>query len=417
MNVPPETFVNASRFDILAKLLYARYRNRDSYTGWVSDLYDAHIMAFNGGWEYPGDSKTKIEQFRPSFDALLDSVRDSDASNRVPVPVGKNGIPLNGSHRIAACTEYGVQLSVEYLSRDGMPYSYLFFKNYKMHVNVGLVPKYTDPMAMEYVRRKGNSRLVVLFPSVVDHHDEIVCNIGVPIVYAKDIHVSHTVLSRLMTQFYRGEKWIGSRKNGYYGACVKAKLCIAGAEKSVCRVLLIDETDSKCIQLKQSIRESHKQLEKHSVHINDTHEETRRLASVLFNSNSMHFVRHSQWNHHHYDVLQQLESYPRSDRRCVDSSAVMALYGIRTAGDVDYVSDLESVDLASFDNHNEHARNFYKQAGYHINDLIYDPNCHFYHDGIRFATLDVVRGMKEQRIKSTNEKKDVRDVDAILASP
>ena len=45
-------------------------------------------------------------------------------------------------------------------------------------------------------------------------------------------------------------------------------------------------------------------------------------------------------------------------------------------------------------------------------DIIFNPNNHFYMNGFKFATLKIVKEMKEKR----RENKDIRDVEMILST-
>ena len=55
--------------------------------------------------------------------------------------------------------------------------------------------------------------------------------------------------------------------------------------------------------------------------------------------------------------------------------------------------------------HNEELK-YYRHSK---EDIIFNPQNHFYYKGVKFASLDVVRAMKKFR----NEEKDVVDVELI----
>ena len=83
------------------------------------------------------------------------------------------------------------------------------------------------------------------------------------------------------------------------------------------------------------------------------------------------------------------------------------MYGLREGNDLDYLhNDGEIIGHNMIHSHNE-----YSHGRYHTNkdDIIYNPSNHFYYDDIKFASLDVVRQLKEKR----GEPKDHVDLELI----
>jgi hypothetical protein len=148
---------------------------------------------------------------------------------------------------------------------------------------------------------------------------------------------------------------------------------------------------------------------KHSIHINDTQEETWRIASSVFNENSIHFL--NQKNNLNTPKFDQLyDDYcllikNRSDCEdfCIDSSAVLSAYGLRDCRDLDF---LHLKNIGNLNNeiecHNDWSH-FYTTVK---NEIIYNPINHFYFHGIKFASLEIIKNMKKRR----NEEKDRKDV-------
>lgn len=409
----PIQLIQCYRFDLMAKLIYAKHRHIVTTTKWYSELYNAHIMVFNGGWEHPGTKKTKIEHFEPEFNKLLDSVSKIN-KNTTAVPIGSNNILVNGAHRIISCYVNNIPVNIFIVQNPGTVYNYLFFRNYKIHVKTGLLPKYTDPMALEYAKNKKNTHLIFLFPSIQEYHNDILSMLFkiTNVVYDKTLRVSSNELKRYMTEFYKDEKWIGNKDNSYKGAVAKYNLVTQNtlSDKMFIKVIMIDTDLSSCNKIKTMIRSKFKQFSKNSVHINDTYNETLRLSQLFFNRNSLHFMRKSIWNSHHYNAMKKMENFPKNnDSICIDSSTIMELYGIRKANDVDYLhysSDIPRMSN-SFHSHNKHTDMYYKTGGISINDIIYDPNYHFYYNGVKFGTLETVKILKKNR----NEiPKDINDL-------
>tara|TARA_B110000971_G_C20025056_1_gene508328 strand:+ start:403 stop:672 length:270 start_codon:yes stop_codon:yes gene_type:complete len=82
----------------------------------------------------------------------------------------------------------------------------------------------------------------------------------------------------------------------------------------------------------------------------------------------------------------------------------MEMFSLRNAKDVDYLSNKNiSINIENIGLHDGKWENYY-----HINkdDIIYNPHNHFYLNGFKFATLNIVKKMKENRA----EEKDIRDI-------
>jgi hypothetical protein len=159
--------------------------------------------------------------------------------------------------------------------------------------------------------------------------------------------------------------------------------------------------------LKQQIRDIYK-IDKSSVHINDTHDETIRIAQFAFNSNSIHFANNA--TPVLYPAFQKiLDDYTKTDKDsehfCVTGSAVMAMYGIRAAKDVDYFNKYQKLNTNNslISSHNNEIRHYTIT----MDDILYNPENHFWFCGTKFAALHIIKALKEKR----NEiPKDVEDI-------
>ena len=409
--IDPLRLVTPERFDILAKHLYARHRALGVESGWAQELYHQHIRAFSNGTCREGDGrKNGIEDYIRSFDETLDSVgaKGFDAQETL-VPIGRNNVVIDGAHRVAACLFH--RRPVTGLFFDFQPNSYggdYFSKR-------GLPENHCDAIALEYCRLKRNTYIVTVFPSAQGRNNEVLAilnGLG-RVVYAKHVTLTRQGSLNLIKQIYVGEKWLGDWSNNFGGAAGKADPCFR--QPGPVRVFVF-ETDSM-----ESVREAKTRIrslfgiENHSVHINDTHEQTIYLGQVLLNENSIHFLnharpRHLQRFHQHLALYAQMlvERRLNPEHFCVDGSSVMAAYGIRDAQDLDFLhfgcDELQTGnrDLSS---HNS-------EVHHHVatrDDIIFNPDNHFYYFGIKFASLDIIRKLKVER----NEGKDQKDVAAI----
>ena len=156
-------------------------------------------------------------------------------------------------------------------------------------------------------------------------------------------------------------------------------------------------------------------LGKHSVHINDHYNETLRLSKCLFNDNSIHFM--NNYNGKEFPIYERLLDKFRSwldnnnldyDNYCITAGSVLTTYGLKECKDIDYLhfGDEQLPGDELIQSHND-----YGVGRYHTNkdEIIFNPNNHFYHFGIKFSSLSVVKKLKEKR----GEEKDFRDIELI----
>ena len=83
------------------------------------------------------------------------------------------------------------------------------------------------------------------------------------------------------------------------------------------------------------------------------------------------------------------------------------MYGLREAKDIDYIEkDNKDIKLKMYGCHKGKWFNYYK-----INkeNILYNPENHFYCNGLKFVSLNVIKKMKTNR----NEKKDIKDLELI----
>ena len=207
---------------------------------------------------------------------------------------------------------------------------------------------------------------------------------------------------------YEGEEWLGGPHNNFQGVMPKVKGCYAASGPTT--VFLV-ETQSPSIlpALKDEIRALFN-VGKHSVHINATHSETVRISQSTLNDNSIHFLNNSQ--NAYFPLFDQLFSaykntilnYSlRSDDFCVSGSSTLTAYGLRQGEDLDYLHTFPEhkfVGHPSISSHNSELHNYCHSR----DDIVYNPANHFYYRGLKFASLNVIKNLKQKRGESKDEK-------------
>lgn len=401
------------RFDLPAKYIYAKLRDLRADSAYGIDLYDKHLLAFNGYKEGDGTGKEGLEMFLAAFNDILDDIhKNGFNSDRSAIPVSHHNNVLDGSHRLAACLYFKKPVTVYKFHFEGWHYAHTFFKQR------GLPENCCDAIAYEYCMLKKNTYLALLFPSAVGHDNEVrtILRRYGSIFYEKEVHLFNNGPLLLMTQIYKNENWLGDLSNNFGGAHLKVQECFR-TDRPIRVFLLETDNPQKLKDAKDEIRAIYK-ISNHSIHINDTHDETIRVAQLLFNENSVHFLNHATFKafpqfQKHYRTLQQFcagKDYSEKEFLCLTGSAVMALYGIRDARDIDYFHFKDALPedpSGGLGSHNKEIHHYTTTR----DDIIFNPENHFYFDGFKFAGLEIIRAMKEKR----GEEKDRVDVDLIQA--
>lgn len=403
--------MNSRRFDIAAKCIFVEHEKRNTGITYHKELYLEHLKVWNNFKEkFP--IKNKPDDFIQSFRKIIKSIDEDGFDDSISEIPTLNDSLINGAHRAAVCIVLGKKpKTIEQLTDAGGQYiaNYKYFKEKINFVNEGLRSSYCDEMALEFCRRKNNLYTISLFPSHEVPIGQLIkaINLSQSVIYEKKIELTENGKLNYIHNLYHKESWIGLKQSGFPGVQEKSRKCFT--KGNIVHLILIEENKfENLLSLKDKLRNICN-VEKHSVHINDTQEETWRIASSGFNDNSIHFMNNRQFcETPNFDALiekfySQIKNRNDYHDFCIDSSATLSAYGLRDCRDLDFLhlSNVSSLGY-QIDCHNDWSHHYRSPK----NEIIYNPNLHFYVHGMKFASLEVVRAMKEHR----NEEKDKRDI-------
>ena len=428
VRMAPQLLLNARRFDLALKYLYASYQRHRIQTDFARRAYLAHIEVFNGFNEGDG-SKTSAADFISNFDNILKSVEaDGFKADISAVPIDRHGAPMDGAHRVAACLAYEKPVTCLALPGEGAVYDYRYFRDRTKFVAGGLDAQYADAAALAYAKLNTHTHIVNLFPAAVGRDadvEAILARYG-RIVYAKNVSIERHAVPLLMRQMYEQEPWLGDWSNNFKGAQNKGGRCFDG--DGPVRVYLIEtDTPEKLRACKEEIRALYQigatRNGQDAVHINDTHAETALLARIYFNANSIAFLNSAKpqafeaFNQQFARYRQVLKtSGLDTDHFCIEGSAIMAACGIRASRDLDYLS----LGDVTPDFGTKLIGNHASELKHHVlgrDQIIFDPANHFYFFGMKIATLDVLRDMKGKRAEKPKDFNDIALIDAFIGKP
>ena len=281
--VPARSLLKPQRFDLFAKLYYISniLTNMEN----AMRVYCDHIKAFNPDGREPGrEDKHGITDFVSAFDRIITHFKEHDFDDEISVvPVDRNGVILDGAHRVAALAYFGKNVTIARF--DGVEakcdFDYSYFKNRGMAWDVA------DMIALEMVKWLEQLLVACLWPSTdVKQKQMIIEMLGSQhqIAYRKDIKCDLQSLAHFVGYIYRGQEWT---QNPDY---VMDKASRIYGKSSLSLVLFTSERSLETVlKEKNGIRQLLGKG-KDSLHIADNHDETLDIATVTLDKN-----RQSQW--------------------------------------------------------------------------------------------------------------------------
>jgi len=380
--INPKDLLTHKRFDIAIKYLYASNLSSDYY----KKVYREHLYIWNGFYENT-PRKRGFEDFDNAFKSIINNVVDE------PVPVNNEGHIVNGAHRLAAALYHQRPINTRNTNDNE---NYPIECDYRFFIKKGLSQAILERAALEYAKLKSNTHIICLFPIAHTRIQEVMNIIS---EYCNIFYHSSNVLNsegqlNLMKEIYLDDGWAneeGIRKKG--NQCFRGKTNIT--------FVLVDAKNLETVkEMKNKIR-SLFNVGNHSVHINDTHEETVRIAKTVFNDNSIYFLNNRK-NVSFPNYKKLIADMKPNDNEVITGSTILSLYGLRDCKDIDliYYKDPPT------DSHNQYLETHYKLT---LDNIVNNPRYHLYYNGFKYVTLDVIKNMKKLR----NEPKDRIDVKLI----
>lgn len=407
-SVDPRDLLSAHRFDLGAKLAYARFYAQGRGSRAQRRIYLNHEEVFNGFVEADGSGKIGPDRFVAEFDDLIDDLEHQGFKESGAIPVGSNAVLIDGAHRVAASVILGIPVATLTDPSPASSYDWEYF------IDNGLSQSDADAMAVELCLAKQDAFLVILYPS----HDvpirelvDIISGEGT-VFYRRAFDMTREGATAIVREVYWDEPWVGSRADPLSGAHSKASMCFSrGSEITI---LAVESDGNAMLRAKEAVRERCG-VSNHSIHTTDTHSEVQRLAPMLLHAGSMQSLdvigtSSTGWFDKLLDELQAISTRAgvERDRIALCGSAVLAALGIRDVRDLDYfiVGDDPIAGIyKEIDCHNSHSAEY----GFEPDELVYDPSNYFWHRGFKFVSPQIVLEMKRRR----NEPKDAEDAESL----
>lgn len=378
----PIDLLTHKRFDVVIKYMYASNLSSNYY----KNAYKEHLRVWNNFHEGT-PNKNGFTDFDNAFKSIIDNVVDE------PVPVNSEGHIANGAHRLASALYHQRPINIRNTNSNE---NYPILADYIHFAKKGLSQTIMKRTALEYAKLKPNTHIICLFPIAHTRIQEVMNIIS---EYCNIFYHSSTKLNSegqlgLMKEIYLDDGWANEE-----GIRRKGNQCFMG-HPNITFVLVDGKNLETVKEMKKKIRALFN-VGNHSVHINDSHAETIRIAKTVFNDNSIHFLNNRK-NISFPKYKKLMANMKPNDNEVITGSTVLSLYGLRDCKDIDLIY----YNNPPVDSHNQYLETHYKLT---LDDIVNNPLYHLYYQGFKYVSLNVIKNMKKLR----NEPKDVVDVSLI----
>lgn len=424
--VEARSLLGGARFDLYAILLYI-----DHYVHAVQDLtfaksvYKERTCAITG-YKFAEDgnpNKQSFEDYITTLNALIDDFHNDifDESKSL-IPVDKDYVLVDGAHRVACAAYFGRKIRI------------LRFPDLNItHMSSSVLSKnllpasVCDTIALEACKWHDNLFMLFLWPkSFCDmgiHSQAIELIYGkTSVVYEKETVLTYQAIRNLMIQIYGHMDWVGTVDNDF--ASTYAKADEVWEQSGKCRILLVQAPSTEYVlETKKQIRDLFN-IGLASMHSTDNMRETLIAANALLNANSVHFLSNAQpckfkKSYKLFETFKtRIEEYSlHKESFIIDSSMILAMFGLRQADDLDYyvIKDASyktefGEGISNIEEHDEHQKAFYNCP---IEDLVYNVSNYFVFNEIKFVSLEKLLEFKNNRFKQHHDAKDAADIKII----
>lgn len=398
------SLLSPQRLDVLSKLDLAEAILLDEARPWASLIYRNTLSAFNPFHDFNENGyKNSLKDYEINFHKLFASLQSKGFDEAVSrIPITHLGI-ADGAHRLAAALTLGLKPSIEKVD-DSRSQDY----GYKKMMLAGIPRAQIEYMVWRYVQLRQSTRALVLtnvgtgiFRLVLDN---LVRNMKIGEIYSSELSLSENGKRRLIELSYGHlEWWKPELIDPMY-----AERHLGTKQRTY--AIYIDSTgDDQFRELKLKLRYLVKKKIgfDRQIHGTDSHFETLLLAESLLNANSRHFMNHSPLGAEQRIGAILASAVKPSDFASnsswlIDGSAVLELYGIRPARDIDFVSTDPSFAPEGFDRHNKE----YVDHAASVPEVLHDPRKHFRFRGVKYLALSEVIAQKVGRL----DGKDKHDI-------
>ncbi len=403
------------RLDIISRYIYVKHQmSRQGPSNIGEDVYWHYLLSVQKSratFFKDGDGrKNSYQDYIQNFNKIIYAMKDGEFDfDREAAPICEQTL-VGNAHRVAAAAYFDAEIPCVTVYGDPKAHQ----SDYNGMIRAGINRHYIDYVIRTYMDLTKRCHFLFLFPEAINKLKE--CEKAIrehaDIVYHKDLLLTDGGVEHVVKLAYDHNDW-------WQEKLTKKFIGARFPEFGALRVYVVELKEGiSCADLKTEVRKLFSAEEPCIIHSSDTISDAEHYAKHLLNENWVFFANHRLPNKDpEFDEklsvykarLREQEVAGRdADSYCVDSGAVLGLFGIRKADDIDYIcsdvfDEMEQDRVTS--NHNKE----YMPLGINIHEIIENSAFHFFHRGVKFMSLDCVAQFKFRRCS----KKDVEDFSAI----
>jgi hypothetical protein len=300
-----------------------------------------------------------------------------------------------------------LEVSTEAVDEEDQIYDYRFMNR------IGLSSNYRQQMAWNLVSRRQDSRVFLLTNLNDEVEKKVVQGIRefAEIVTVERINLTKIGERRLMELAYGHNDWWRPQ---FRESMVSERF--SSGDNTCTAVFTIGSDSSRAQEQKLSIRKllGSEHFDR-QIHGSDNFSDTITLAEVLLNRNGVHFMNTAPIDSESriFDLLGGHKIFEDTAHVqipwCIDGSAVLEMYGIRRARDIDFIAmDVESMPREIRNIGDNHISEFSKYP-IGLEEVILDPRLHFRYKGNKLMSLSTLTFIKSSLL----DIKAVEDINLI----
>lgn len=390
MNNDKLKLIYKNRIDIVIGIEYVDFYENKYQTDFFIDLHINHKLAFNGLKDKRCVGKKKHLK---RFNKIIKSIKDKQ-TNLIEIHVHNYNDEYwvtNGFHRTSTLSYYNLPKNLRITCDEKPPSQGWYPTNIFFFKNRGYKLKYCNYTMLNFLKYyQKDFDCIIHFQNSTDLSIEILNILKEHEIYNIDISIEdfkNNFKNNFIELLYHNEKWC---RNG--GSQDKALPCFYDGNSL--KLYFIEKQDSNTLNLLHSYL-----TDNNNIHIPYNQKECNRLLDLL-NYNTLLFmdkisslyVTFPNFN----KLFMQLTTFCEKNnidtkKICITSSSVLSVYGIKDCCNMDLFIDKRYIEIfkcTNFNNHNQFTVD--KHYSKHFEDIIYNPDNHFYYQGIKFCDLSIV---------------------------
>lgn len=395
----PQEVFSVKRLDVASRTPLVRSIVEEWSPIWALELYrEVNEKLHVNNWNEP--PKANSLDYIVSFIELIDSIRSNGfdfQGGAIPV---RDGIPVNGAHRLAASLVIGNDISTVETDSPAEIQDISFLSG------IGIADSYLDAMVTEFVDVNPYIRAFIVLGLNDNALGEVCAEIEneVPILAIKNFPLSEIGKRRVIDLMYSHNPWWRLNQLEKF---VSERFSDGPSHASL--ILYDSRFSLDIIQLKMRARARlGDAVFDRLIHGSDFHLDTQILVRTIFSKNGIDFLNSSPIGSELRiaNTLSGIDFALNRSPAVIIGSACLEMYGLRDARDLDYLQ-LEGRNASDYGNFL--TRSSETCYGVSNDSLILDPRLSVTYKNLRFLALPALSLYKLDR----GEPKDFSDVNLV----